>query len=65
MGVGTDEYKDFFIKKNLKQDEPDLEIDFDIRRGDSYSINLSYSDLQVEEFLKNNFKNQVLILVST
>lgn len=65
MGVGTDEYKDFFIKKNLKQEEPDLEIDFEIRRGDSHSINLSYSDLQVEEFLQNNFKNQVLILVST
>ncbi len=45
MGVGTDAYKDFFIKKNIKQEEPDLEIDFEIRRGDSHSINLSYSDL--------------------
>jgi hypothetical protein len=45
MGVGSEAYKDFFIKKNIKQEETDLEIDFEIRRGDSHSINLSYSDL--------------------
>lgn len=45
MGVGIDSYKDFFIKKNLKQEDPDQEIDFEIRRADSHSIHLSYSDL--------------------
>lgn len=44
-GIGSETYQEFFIKKNLKQEDPDLEIDFDIRRGESHSINLSYSDL--------------------